>query len=156
MNQENMTTSLTNEDKKLLRLELSSRLPYGVKFGTTDIKGIWTLSGILLSGDLGDYIFPNCNSIEVVRPYLRSLSDLTETERNEFDDLWEQEWGEALDAAIIDYSDYYPPEVERFEIKASYKVIEWLHIHHIDYRGLIEKGLAIRVTPENNPYHQKS
>lgn len=156
MNQENITTSLSNEDKELLLRDLSGRLPYGVKFGTTDIKGIWTLSGIL-----GDNVFPNCNSLEVVRPYLRSLSDL-ETERNEFDDLWDQEWGEALDAAldaaIIDYSDYYSysPEVERFEIKASYKVIEWLCVHHIDYRGLIEKGLAIRVTSENNPYQQKS
>jgi hypothetical protein len=149
MNQENMTTSLTEEDKKLLLSELSGRLPYGVKFGTTDIKGIWTLSGIL-----GDYVFPNCNTIEVTRPYLRSLSDLTETERNEFDDLWEQEWGEALDAAIIDDYPDYSPEVERLEIRASFKVIEWLCVHHIDYRGLIEKGLAIRVTPENNPYHE--
>lgn len=149
MNQENMITSLTEEDKKLLLSELSGRLPYGVKFGTTDIKGIWTLSGIL-----GDYVLPNCNTIEVTRPYLRSLSDLTEEEKNEFDDLWEQEWGEALDAAIIDDCQDYSPEVERLVIRASYKVIEWLCVHHIDYRGLIEKGLAIRVTPENNPYHE--
>lgn len=148
MNQKNMITSLTEEDKKLLLSELSGRLPYGVKFGTTDVKGIWTLSGIL-----GDYVFPNCNTIEVTRPYLRSLSDLTEEEKNEFGDLWEQEWGEALDAAMIDYSEY-SENVKRLEIGASYKVIEWLCVHHIDYRGLIEKGLAIRVTPENNPYHE--
>ena len=149
MNRENITTSLSNEDKELLFQELSSRLPYGVKFGTTDIKGIWTLSGIL-----GNNVFPNCNAIEVTRPYLRSLSDFTEEEKNEFDDLWEQEWGEAPDAADIDYSEHseYSENAERLLIKASYKVIEWLCVHHIDYRGLIEKGLAIRVTPENNPY----
>jgi hypothetical protein len=29
---------------------------------------------------------------------------------------------------------------------------DWLNAHHFDYRGLIEKGLAIEVTEENNPY----
>ena len=31
-------------------------------------------------------------------------------------------------------------------------LINWLNSHHFDYRGLIEKGLAIEVTDENNPY----
>lgn len=26
--------------------------------------------------------------------------------------------------------------------------------HHFDHRGLIEKGLAIKVTEENNPYKE--
>ena len=30
--------------------------------------------------------------------------------------------------------------------------IDWLNSHYFDYRGLIEKGLAIEVTKENNPY----
>jgi hypothetical protein len=30
--------------------------------------------------------------------------------------------------------------------------IDWLNANHFDYRGLIEKGLAIEVTKENNPY----
>ena len=150
MNQENMTTSLTEEDKELLFQELSGRLPYGVKYGTPNLKSISTLSGILDNR----MFLPTHDSVEAVRPYLRSLSDLTEEEKNEFDDLWEQEWGEALDAADIDYSERseYSENAERLVIKASYKVIEWLCVHHIDYRGLIEKGLAIRVTPENNPY----
>lgn len=29
-----------------------------------------------------------------------------------------------------------------------------LNAHHFDYRGLIEKGLAIAVTAENNPYKE--
>jgi len=33
--------------------------------------------------------------------------------------------------------------------------IDWLNAHHFDYRGLIEKGLAIAVTEENNPYKEK-
>jgi hypothetical protein len=31
-------------------------------------------------------------------------------------------------------------------------VMDWLNERHFDYRGLIEKGLAIEVTEENNPY----
>lgn len=32
------------------------------------------------------------------------------------------------------------------------KLIDWYNANHIDYRGLIDKGLAIKVTEENNPY----
>jgi hypothetical protein len=33
-----------------------------------------------------------------------------------------------------------------------YKALDYLHTIYVDYRGLIEKGLAIAVTEENNPY----
>ena len=33
-----------------------------------------------------------------------------------------------------------------------YKRTDFLLAHHFDFRGLIEKGLAIEVTEENNPY----
>ena len=32
--------------------------------------------------------------------------------------------------------------------------IDWLNKNHFDYRDLIEKGLAIEVTEENNPYKE--
>lgn len=32
--------------------------------------------------------------------------------------------------------------------------IDQLNAHHFDYRGLIEKGLAIAITEENNPYKE--
>ena len=31
---------------------------------------------------------------------------------------------------------------------------DWLNAHHFDYRGLIEKGLAVEVTKDNNPYKE--
>jgi hypothetical protein len=37
-------------------------------------------------------------------------------------------------------------EIKRFwydEIVSSIKIFDWLNSHHFDYRGLIEKGLAI-------------
>ena len=36
----------------------------------------------------------------------------------------------------------------------NYEMTDWLNAHHFDYRGLIEKGLAIAVTEENNPYKE--
>ena len=33
-------------------------------------------------------------------------------------------------------------------------LFDWLNEHRFDYRGLIEKGLAIEVTEENNPYKE--
>ena len=32
---------------------------------------------------------------------------------------------------------------------ATYNYIDWLNAHHFDYRGLIEKGLAIDATGLN-------
>lgn len=37
---------------------------------------------------------------------------------------------------------------------ANAEAIDWLNAHHFDYRGLIEKGLAIEVTEKNNPYKE--
>jgi len=36
----------------------------------------------------------------------------------------------------------------------SNEEITFLNAHYFDYRGLIEKGLAIAVTEENNPYKE--
>ena len=35
---------------------------------------------------------------------------------------------------------------------ALYNSQDWLNKNMFDYRGLIERGLAIEVTKENNPY----
>lgn len=46
---------------------------------------------------------------------------------------------------------------ERWMYNADYSIadsIDWLNAHHFDYRGLIEKGLAIAVAEENNPYKE--
>ena len=36
---------------------------------------------------------------------------------------------------------------------STIKPFDYLNSIHVDYRGLIEKGLAIEVTEENNPYN---
>jgi len=66
-----------------------------------------------------------------VKPYLRPLSSMTDEEWEEYDNFCDNCRG-----------------AEYFEL------IDWLNSHHFDYRNLIERGLAIAVTEENNPYKE--
>ena len=59
-----------------------------------------------------------------VKPYLRPMSSMTLEERFEYNGLINY---------VADFS---------FELM-SWKVYDWLNKHHFDYRGLIEKGLAL-------------
>ena len=46
----------------------------------------------------------------------------------------------------------YQHITERWIYDSSYSIsdsIDWLNVHHFDYRGLIEKGLAIDATGLN-------
>jgi len=127
---------MTQENKELLFKDLCARLPYGVKF-SCDIKGVWTLKGIIHNG-INYICWPNAVALEVVKPYLRPMSSMTEEEKKEFS---------ALGVGIHLFKGPLIP---------SYDTLDWLNAHHFDYRGLIEKGLAIAVTEENNPYKKRN
>lgn len=66
------------------------------------------------------------------------MSNMTEEEKNEYWVFF-----------TTDGHGFPTDEVDKHKID---EYLEWLHEHHFDYRGLIEKGLAIEVTEENNPY----
>lgn len=147
---------MTQEDKKLLLVDLSARLPYGVicywRIGSeltlnlTEYNGQLTCINKVEIEDSSDYYydcyFNVCNdsngnsfqnedvSIEIVKPYLRPMSSLTDEERKEYNDIVKN---------TIDF--YNCPKSE--EICFFIIPIEWLNKHHFDYRGLIEKGLAL-------------
>lgn len=132
---------MTNEDKNLLLKDICARLPYGVKLDfysrATNQHYVSTLLGIEPDGDKpiiakvedGAYTLTQ----DHVKPYLRPMSSMTEEEKRD----WE---------FICSTSGY--------DINEGYIIegLDWLNAHHFDYRGLIEKGLAIAVTKENNPY----
>lgn len=97
---------------------------------------------IAIKDDYGDTIFLDYNDVHiqnyfegivsgVVRPYLRTMSSMTNEEEEEYDRLNVYELG------------LFPHTEEAFD---------WLLEHHFDFMGLIPKGLAIEVTEENNPY----
>ncbi len=109
---------MTQEDKQLLLRDLSARLPYGVK---VEIDGYYSH---ILKGIDGDTISTDRGinyPLRLVKPYLRKMSSMTEEEKNEYFDR----------TMTIDI------------VQTSKEVIDWLNAHHFDYRGLIEKGLAL-------------
>ena len=132
---------MTREEKQLLLQDLSARLPYGVKIETP--KGIGDLGTIKLTifyHELGvnvkaterDY-FP----LDECKPYLRPLSSITEEEENEWNGLNIDPLLEAVGERHTRIEDLM------LRTKSQYNPVDWLNAHHFDYRGLIEKGLAL-------------
>ena len=121
---------MTQEEKELLLKDLCTRLPYNVMC-QVEFKenGKYNSKVMLLSGIFTDeaYFTTKGGSIysNEYKPYLFPLSSMTE-EQN-------KEWLYTLS------SDYH----------ITYDTVDWCNKNHFDYRGLIEKGLAIDATGLN-------
>ena len=123
---------MTQEDKELLLKDLCARLPYGVKvqdelgrinklvIGNADLTRLYY-------NDFGIY-----NEKNLSLPYLFPLSSMTE-EQKMF--LKQQNWCIATSTSGT--------------VETTIEGIDWLNKNHFDYRGLIEKGLAIDATGLN-------
>ena len=133
---------MTQEEKDLLLKDLCARLLYGVKasyYGAEEECETWDeIEGITIDGyvDIGQYSLP----IEGIKPYLFPLSSMTEEQYNEFFNYYHNIELEEVKAS----GDY---------LKAAYlgddAKYEWLNRNHFDWRGLIEKVLAIDCTNLN-------
>lgn len=122
---------MTREEKQLLLQDLSARLPYGVMVDVNFYDATKELSCDLLK----DFIIDE----KSVRPYLRPMSSMTEEEANELDAI--------SDGRLIGGGEYLGV-LSQHDWTDSFKYIllgiNWLNAHHFDYRGLIEKGLALK------------
>lgn len=133
---------MTQEEKEILFKDLCARLPYH-----TRVK-VWLKDGTTEEGTLdlehnyGDVLRDAFyyDKIVKIKPYLFPLSSMTEEQYNEF------------------FSYYH--NIEMAEVKASGDYLKaayigddakysWLNENHFDYRGLIEKELAIDATELN-------
>ena len=113
---------MIQEEKQLLLTDLCGRLPYGVKISAPD--GNQTLVGNICTNGGGKVYTTNMlYNISQVKPYLRPMSCMTEEERKKYAKLLFADLGGV-------YEDYY-------------KALDYLHSIHVDYRGLIPKGLAL-------------
>ena len=127
---------MTQENKELLLKDIYGRLPYGIKasyYGVEEEREIWDeIECVTLDGyvDIGQYSLP----IESIKPYLFPLSSMTE-----------EEWADYQKIRMIDwvFGDINGPFIN------AGLIVDWLNAHHFDYRGLIEKGLAIDATGLN-------
>lgn len=131
---------MTIEDKMLLIKDLSCRLPYGVhvQHVTTQFSGalldiisypmyddndnVYDIYAVTNFFGDGDYVY-----LEYFKPYLFPLLSMTEEQSKEYHELISGMFGTS---ALI-----------------NFEVLEdFFHKNHFDYRGLIEKGLAIDAT----------
>lgn len=150
---------MIQEDKDLLLKDLSSRISYGV-YVQTKISGGITTEGILWSigyDETESYIFHKGSSLgydingDIIKPYLRSLSSMTEEEAKEIailhdiiDILSVKVTSNYIDVIIDDgFCSTMTRTIWYDEIISSIEIFDWCNKNHFDYRGLIEKGLAI-------------
>ena len=132
---------MTQKEKQLLLKDLCTRLPYKV---IVQVKDWTTLDTELKTG----HIRLLQDGVIELKPYLRSMSSMTKEEDNEWNGLNIDPLLEAVKERHTRIEDLM------LRAKSQYKPIDWLNAHYFDYRGLIEKGLAIAVTEENNPYKE--
>lgn len=117
---------MTQEEKRLLLIDLCTRLPYGVMVEIISDGGMVEASYNMRldAGLLADLL----HSEDDFKPYLRPMSSLTTEETLEFV------------KTTIKTPDGYP-----MWTTDSY---DWLNKYHFDYRGLIPMGLALEA-PED-------
>lgn len=115
---------MTTEERQLLIKDLCARLPYGViqVFEDNEYPPC-----AIIGYDGNDFIDEEgwSHGIGEFKSYLRPMSSMTEEEQQKYYDLTHQEdddiWGKCL-----------------FD-----KMVDFCNENHLDYRGLIEKGLAL-------------
>ena len=121
---------MTQEEKDLLIKDLCARLPYGVKIEFTR----WVMNeGMCMNTTLEpnhiNQLLNDEDGDAEIKPYLFPFSSITKEQEDEYQHI-----------------------TERWMYDSSYSIgdsIDWLNAHHFDYRGLIEKGLAIDATGLN-------
>ena len=135
----------------LLIKDLSARLPYAVTVEhTSGFRG--TLHDLttfhLYDGDdiedidCGIHFFGDDDwfSVEYFKPYLFPLSSMTEKQKEEYH-------------YIVNYIS--PDDTENWEegefiyVNQIEQLLHFYHTNHLDYRGLIPKGLALDATGLN-------
>ena len=124
---------MTQEEKQLLIKDICARLPYGVKLGfeNSDLILVPEEFNIYTKQLSTNQIYPKVDRAVIkhiydvwnYRPYLRPMSSMTEEERKYYSSLF---------ILIAD------SECD------VYEEMDWLNAHHFDYRGLIERGLALK------------
>ena len=111
---------MTQEEKSLLLKDLCARLPYHPKGHVVNACNGAECDEWLTCAKFTMFT----NVINNYRLYLRQMSSMTKEEYKEYRYL-------------------YLPLPLKSEFDEIHKKIDWLNRHHFDYRGLIEKGLAL-------------
>ena len=151
---------MTQEDKELLLNDLCGRLAYGV-IGRCEIDASYDTSfdTIFQTHKFNAEAYGIKEDLLLVTPLIEDNDEQTYAEEEVVDGV-----------SILDFTPYlFPLSSMTDEQKVIYgdlcysiiqslaknmqselnELINWLNAHHFDYRGLIEKGLAIDATGLN-------
>lgn len=155
---------MTQEEKELLRKDLCARLPYGVKAKVLNedilrydysseeggfIKGIENINDglFVIECKKDGYVL----SYDEFKPYLLPLSSMTEEQLYELKEITDFKYNHN-NLELVKWAETHTTLEFWLEEVPQYSVIEvfdWLNKNHFDYRGLIEKRLAINATGLN-------
>lgn len=136
---------MTQEDKKLLLKDLAARLPYGIKVLNTaeDLNEICILDSIMTSRSGRDCFvgltLPDdsiMTGIEMVKPFLRPMSSMTEEEKQMLNNFASDMGDKWFDASSN--NDRWAITIEN-----NRRSVEYLYSKHLDLHGLIPKGFAL-------------
>ena len=152
---------MTQQDKELLLKDLCARLHYGVKIlhegwnyeWDDELSTVERVVGIddkfiytkVIDMHNGEEYRDDKWSVDTFddKLFLRPMSSMTEEEFAEYE--------KANDLDTLDSSETLRENMKakhRVRISKWYHGTDWLNAHHFDYRGLIEKGLAIEAPKE--------
>ena len=157
---------MTQEDKELLLKDLCARIPYEV-VGKCELDASYDTSfdtifqthkfDAVVYGFKADslFVYPLiedrdeqefaneevANGIDILdfKPYLFPMSSMTEEQKKEYN---------LLQNFVPIYYYGFDIIVDK-ELYDNWESIDYLNTHHFDYRGLIDKGLAIDATGLN-------
>ena len=136
---------MTQEDKELLLKDLCSRLPYGVKGLHRGEKRELLVMDSFGSYQVNEYdAWFDLNSV-IFKPYLFPFSSMTDEEQEELKQ--EHSKDEMLYIECLERTAKGDNSM-RGKVITHY-AMDWCNKNHFDYRGLIEKGLAIDATGLN-------
>lgn len=129
---------MMQEDKELLLQDLGARLSYGVHCCVFNLNKTIKEDNDIIYGIVGDNIVSlksDKNEYYMyyqIKPYLRPMSSMTEEEYKQYRKF-----------SYYGAAGYRNNDYKEMVATPSFEKMDFLNAHHFDYRGLIEKGLAL-------------
>ena len=145
-----MLMDTNGNTKELLIKDLSSRLPYGVKIELTWWgMGEGAYTNTTLEPDHIEQLLKDEDGDIEIKPYLFPLSSMTEEQKKEISKRYNLHTYYGLYIEITNHSEGYWDDDNSCNLQDYLWLVDWFNKNHFDYRGLIEKGLAIDATGLN-------
>lgn len=143
---------MVQEEKQLLLIDLSALLPYKVKIMIRNndirtVRAVDMVEGIVhfVESDsispFGVHIEHPMTFRQVVKPYLRPMSSMTDKEKEELKE--EHKKDERIYAEVIERIANGDEHARGTAV--PHFAADWCNKYHFDYRGLIPMGLELEV-----------